>query len=76
MMLPWVVLGLILEVALLISIIYTAIMFFVNHDVISGVVWLVGGFIGLGEYIVRFLFTSTFDLSLYSEIIYLVQIQD
>ena len=50
MMLPWVVLGLILEVALLISIIYTAIMFFVNHDVISGVVWLVGGFISLVIY--------------------------
>ena len=50
MMLPWVVLGLILEVALLISIIYTAIMFFVNQDVISGVLWLVGGFISLVIY--------------------------
>ncbi|XP_076247095.1 uncharacterized protein LOC143187042 [Calliopsis andreniformis] len=55
MMLPWVILGLILAVGLLVSIVYTAIMFFINHDVISGVVWLVTGFISLVIYIYMWL---------------------
>ncbi|XP_076170908.1 uncharacterized protein LOC143148454 [Ptiloglossa arizonensis] len=45
MMLPWVVLGLILAVGLLVSVIYTSIMFFVNHEVMNGALWLVVGLI-------------------------------
>nr|XP_033340347.1 uncharacterized protein LOC117228616 [Megalopta genalis]XP_033340348.1 uncharacterized protein LOC117228616 [Megalopta genalis] len=43
MMLPWVALGIILAVGLLISVIYTAIMFFVNHVTETGILWLVIG---------------------------------
>ncbi|KAK9299365.1 hypothetical protein QLX08_007605 [Tetragonisca angustula] len=45
MMLPWVVLGLILVVGVLVSVLYTSIMFFVNHAVINGILWLVIGLI-------------------------------
>lgn len=51
MMLPWVVLGLILVVGLLVSVLYTSIMFFVNHAVINGILWLVIGLIAVGELI-------------------------
>ncbi|KAF3427073.1 hypothetical protein E2986_10789 [Frieseomelitta varia] len=47
MMLPWVVLGLILVVGLLVSVLYTSIMFFVNHAVINGILWLVIGLIAV-----------------------------
>lgn len=50
MMLPWVVLGLILAVGLLVSVIYTSIMFFVNHEVMNGALWLVVGLITIREY--------------------------
>nr|XP_012153191.1 PREDICTED: uncharacterized protein LOC100883083 [Megachile rotundata] len=48
MMIPWVVLGIILAVGLLVSVIYTSIMFFVNHEVINGVLWLVLGLVAVG----------------------------
>ncbi|CAL7936371.1 unnamed protein product [Xylocopa violacea] len=50
MMLPWVVLGLILAVGLLVSVIYTSIMFFVNQLVINGILWLVVGLIAIVIY--------------------------
>ncbi|XP_043510813.1 uncharacterized protein LOC122529092 [Frieseomelitta varia] len=50
MMLPWVVLGLILVVGLLVSVLYTSIMFFVNHAVINGILWLVIGLIAVVIY--------------------------
>lgn len=50
MMLPWVVLGIMLAVALLVSVLYTSIMFFVNHEVIRGVLWLIFGLVAVGEY--------------------------
>ncbi|XP_043248777.1 uncharacterized protein LOC122395353 isoform X1 [Colletes gigas] len=50
MMLPWVVLGLILAVGLLVSVVYTSIMFFVNHEVINGALWLVVGFVSVVIY--------------------------
>lgn len=49
MMLPWVVLGLILVIGLLVSVIYTSIMFFVNSETINGILWLVIGFVAIGE---------------------------
>lgn len=51
MMLPWVVLGLMLVVAFLVSVLYTAIMFLVNGEVLNGVLWLVFGPIAVGEYL-------------------------
>ncbi|KAK1118678.1 hypothetical protein K0M31_014982 [Melipona bicolor] len=50
MMLPWVVLGLILVVSLLVSILYTSIMFFVNHAAINGILWLVIGIVAVVIY--------------------------
>ncbi|KMQ98418.1 hypothetical protein RF55_1216 [Lasius niger] len=43
MMLPWVVLGIMLAVGLFVSVLYTAIMFFINHEVMNGVLWLIFG---------------------------------
>ena len=51
MMLPWVVLGLMLAVAFLVSVLYTAIMFLVNGEVLNGVLWLVFGPVAVGEYL-------------------------
>jgi len=51
MMLPWVVLGLMLAIALLVSVLYTAIMFFINSEVLNGILWLVFGLIAVGEYL-------------------------
>lgn len=50
MMLPWVVLGLMLAVAFLVSVLYTAIMFLVNGEVLNGVLWLVFGPIAVAIY--------------------------
>ena len=50
MMIPWVVLGIILAVGLLVSVLYTSIMFFVNHEVINGVLWLVLGLVAVVVY--------------------------
>ncbi|XP_070525477.1 uncharacterized protein [Cardiocondyla obscurior] len=47
MMLPWVVLGLMLVIGLLVSILYTAIMFFVNSEVLNGILWLIFGLIAV-----------------------------
>ncbi|EZA51506.1 hypothetical protein X777_09850 [Ooceraea biroi] len=50
MMLPWVVLGIMLAVALLVSVLYTAIMFFIHHEVINGVLWLILGLMAVVFY--------------------------
>ncbi|XP_072743593.1 uncharacterized protein [Anoplolepis gracilipes] len=50
MMLPWVVLGIMLAVGLLVSVLYTAIMFFINHEVINGILWLVFGLLAVVIY--------------------------
>ncbi|XP_014482298.1 PREDICTED: uncharacterized protein LOC106748367 [Dinoponera quadriceps] len=55
MMLPWVVLGIMLAVALFVSVLYTSIMFFVNHEVLNGVLWLVFGLIAVVVYIYMWL---------------------
>ncbi|CAG2065055.1 unnamed protein product [Timema podura] len=49
MMLPWVVLAFMLAIGILITIIWTAVVFFIDGFVLSGVLTLVIGFIGLGE---------------------------
>ena len=43
LMLPWVVLGIMLAVGLLISVVYTAIMLFIEKFVLAGCLWLVLG---------------------------------
>lgn len=49
-MLPWVVLGAILVVGLLLSVIYTGVMFIIDGYIITAVVWFIGGLIFCGKY--------------------------
>nr|CAD7200366.1 unnamed protein product [Timema douglasi] len=51
MMLPWVVLAFMLAIGILITIIWTAVVFFIDGFVLSGVLTLVIGFIGLAVYV-------------------------
>ncbi|KAL6427903.1 uncharacterized protein LOC126855531 isoform X2 [Cataglyphis hispanica] len=50
MMLPWVVLGIMLAVGLLVSVLYNAIVFFINHDVLTGLLWLILGLVAVVIY--------------------------
>lgn len=50
MMLPWVVLGIMLAVALLVSVLYTSVMFYIKGDAIGGTLWLVLGIIAVVVY--------------------------
>ncbi|XP_055319302.1 uncharacterized protein LOC129576991 [Sitodiplosis mosellana] len=45
LMLPWVVLGAMLVVGLLLSVIYTGVMFIIDGHIITAVVWFIGGLI-------------------------------
>lgn len=49
MMLPWVVLGITLAVGLLVSVIYTAVVYFIDGFVLTGVLWLIFGLIWVGK---------------------------
>lgn len=50
LMLPWVVLGFMLIISLVISVIYTTVMFFIDGYILAGVIWLIGGIICCCEY--------------------------
>jgi len=45
LMMPWVVLGIMIAVGLLISVIYTAVVLFIEGFVLTGVLWLIFGLI-------------------------------
>ena len=49
-MMPWVVLGIMIAIGLLVSVIYTAVVFFIDGFVLTGVLWLIFGLIACGEY--------------------------
>lgn len=49
-MMPWVVLGITIAIGLLISVIYTAVVFFIDGFVLAGLLWLAFGFISVGKY--------------------------
>lgn len=49
-MMPWVVLGITIAIGLLISVIYTAVVFFIDGFVFAGLLWLAFGFIAVGKY--------------------------
>ena len=53
-MLPWVVLGIILAIGLLISVIYTAVVFFMQGFVVEGSLWIAFGLIAVGKYLLNF----------------------
>lgn len=50
-MLPWVILGIMLAIGLLVSVIYTAVVFYIDGDSFNGTLWLVFGLIAVGEYL-------------------------
>lgn len=49
-MLPWVILGIMLAIGLLISVIYTAVMFLIDGYILAGVLWLLIGLIAVAIY--------------------------
>lgn len=49
LMLPWVILGIMLAIGLLISVLYTAIVLLIDGFVLAGVLWIVIGLIVVGE---------------------------
>lgn len=49
-MMPWVVLGIMIAIGLLVSVIYTAVVFFIDEFVLTGVLWLIFGLIACGKY--------------------------
>ncbi|KAJ3646398.1 hypothetical protein Zmor_023987 [Zophobas morio] len=60
LMLPWVVLAIMLAVGLLVSVLYTAIQFYINEKVIEGTVWIVFGIISVIIYIYMWLVTYSY----------------
>lgn len=54
-MLPWVVLGAILVIGLLLSVIYTGVMFIIDGLIITAVVWFILGLIFCGNYSIHFI---------------------
>lgn len=59
-MLPWVVLGAMLVVGLLLSVIYTGVVFIIDGLLITSLVWFIIGLIVCGNYLFFFLFSSEF----------------
>lgn len=51
LMLPWVVLGIVLAVGLLVSVIYTSVVFFIDGFVLMGALWLVFGLLAVVIYV-------------------------
>jgi len=45
LMMPWVVLGIMIAIGLLVSVIYTAVVFFIDGFLLTGVLWLIFGLI-------------------------------
>lgn len=50
---PWVVLGLMLAIGLLISVIFNAVVYYIDGFVLGGTLWLVIGLLAVGEYLVN-----------------------
>lgn len=50
-MLPWVILAIMLAIGLAISILYTAVVFFIHKEVLSGTLWIIIGFLSIAVYV-------------------------
>lgn len=50
LMMPWVILGLMLVIGLLISVIYTAVVYFIDGFVLGGTLWIVVGLLSVVIY--------------------------
>lgn len=56
LMIPWVLLGIMLAIGLLVSVIYTSVDFYIKKDALNGSLFLVLGLISFGMYFDHFLF--------------------
>ncbi|XP_058833110.1 uncharacterized protein LOC131691004 [Topomyia yanbarensis] len=50
LMMPWVILGIMLAIGLLISVIYTAVVFFIDGFVLGGTLWIIIGLVSVVVY--------------------------
>jgi uncharacterized protein YacL len=50
LMAPWVILGIMLVIGLLISVIWTAVVFFIDDHITSGILWIVFGLLAVVVY--------------------------
>lgn len=57
-MMPWVVLGITIAIGLLISVIYTAVVFFIDGFILAGFLWLIFGLLSVGKEIYSSLFKN------------------
>lgn len=48
-MIPWVILGIMLAIGLLVSVLYTSINFYTDGDTFNGTLWLVLGLIAVSK---------------------------
>ncbi|XP_071444468.1 uncharacterized protein [Hetaerina americana] len=60
MMLPWVALAIMLAIGLAVSVIYTAVNFYVHHDTLNGTIWLVFGLLTVALYVYLWLVVFSF----------------
>ena len=49
--LPWIILGIMLCIGLLVDVIYTAVVAFLDNKVEAGIYWLVFGLLAVGKFI-------------------------
>lgn len=66
LMIPWVILGIMLAVGLLVSVLYTSINFYVDGDTFNGTLWLVIGLISVGKSDFQLLYSTSCLKLLYS----------
>ncbi|XP_059615979.1 uncharacterized protein LOC132261270 [Phlebotomus argentipes] len=64
LMLPWVVLGIVLAVGLLVSVIYTAVVFLIDGFVLAGILWLIFGLLSVVIYVYMWMVTYSFFMIL------------
>uniref|UniRef100_A0A1L8D8Q3 Putative conserved plasma membrane protein n=1 Tax=Nyssomyia neivai TaxID=330878 RepID=A0A1L8D8Q3_9DIPT len=60
LMLPWVVLGIVLAVGLLVSVIYTAVVFLIDGYILAGVLWLIFGLLSVVIYVYMWMVVYSF----------------
>jgi hypothetical protein len=60
LMLPWVILGIMLAVGLLVSVLYTSINFYIDGDNTNGTIWIVVGLISVIVYVYMWMVVYSF----------------
>lgn len=54
-MMPWVILAIMLAIGLLVSVLYTAIQFYINGKSMEGTIWIVLGIISVSKFFKKYL---------------------